>query len=218
MILDLTKKPVAVTTDACSGHVVVRTMGNRDVDGALRRKFNKNVWKRPGYENQTTSVIDVTVGKEMRVKDRTLKEYLLPLSHALPKQLAAVNQNVRRNQIIDARNDAEIPDPFEVASVCQDGFTGMVSSWRAQIILNAKTIQGGILWQVTIRDETTKTDLLTIQEKNLLTRKDPQFVFPLELVTAQAKILEENQGVLSVWDRLQIQSLNTEEYDEYVDQ
>lgn len=189
MVIDLTRKPVVVNTDICVNWVVLRTAGNHEVDGRVRRSLEKKENRRGLPEHD---VMVVEVGAMRKRDDRTLMEVRLPLNH-----------------IARRRPEQPIPNPFEVATVYTDAFTKMMSTWRAQIIVERVANKNGTLWLITVRDETSKQFLLTATAKDLDAShggviimtgvKLPDEQFPLDRLSPSAL---GPTPPLSVWDRL----------------
>lgn len=188
MVIDLTRKPVVVNTDICVNWVVVRTASNKEVDGRLRRRLERGDTKL-GTAEHNTVVVDI--GAQKKRDELTLMEVRLPLNHLLRR-----------------RREQGLPNPFEVATVYRDGFSKLLGTWRAQLIIERSVNRNGILWLVTIRDETSQQYLLTATAKDLDAAaggvlifngtKPPDEQFPLDRLSPSTT----PTAPLSRWDRL----------------
>ena len=203
MVIDLSRKPVFVNTDVCNGWFVIRTASDGSVDGLLRRRLEKNEHRRGRKEKHAgNSSTFVEPEAKMVHKEKTFFETRLPVDHILRRQ-----------------KDEPLPNPFEVATSYRDVFTQRWGSWRAQILIERWQNKQGELWVVTVRDEVTRTDLVTLTMKEIQkevatgigTHNDD--LLPLERITA----LRAQPKRQTVWDRLRtppVPELDLEDFDE----
>lgn len=191
MVIDLTRKPVVVNTDICPAWVVVRTASNASVDGRLRRKLDKNERRRGrGETNIGGEMVEVEIGASSPPRtEKTLHETRLPIDH------------IRRR-----RGDDPFTNPYEVATVYTDAFTGRVGVWRAQILAAYAENRNGGVWLITIRDEALKIDLFTASAKDLDDKRGELTVEGATLPDDRFPLNRINPGTatapLSVWDRI----------------
>lgn len=203
MVIDLTRRPVVVNTDVCTAWIVVRTAANREVDGILRRRMDQRqvvidryangrpnatitaraIGRRGRGERRMGDVNELRTEVELPTGDgssaRILKESRLPIDHLVNK---------------DPHDP--LPNPFEVATLYVDGFTGTMGTWRAQLILGRVRNKNGEYWQVTVRDEGARIDLVTVTAKDLAHGQGLGFdeVLPLQRLSSQAPS--------NTWERL----------------
>lgn len=204
MVIDLTRRPVVVNTDICPAWIVIRTAANRDVDGVLRRRmdqqsvgvgnrvFKQALGRRARGERKMGDTSELRTEVEMPMGDgpsaRIVKESLLPIDHLANK---------------DPREP--LPDPYEVATFFVDGFSGSVGTWRAQIILGHVRNKNGEYWQVTVRDEGARIDLVTATAKDLAQGHGAfDEVLPLQRLSSQT-------AFGNTWERLRQFSRITED-------
>jgi hypothetical protein len=188
VVIDLSRKPVFVNTDVCTGWFVIRTASNDIVDGLLRRRLEKREYRKGRMEKHAGNNVTVVLPEARVIRGkRTLLECRLPVEHVLRR-----------------KNDEPMPNPFEVATLYTDAVTKQEGSWRVQLILERWKNQNGDLWLVTVRDENTATNLIVVTMKSieeeahgvLGMHKDDQL--PLQRVTTTQQPAKR----LNVWDRL----------------
>jgi hypothetical protein len=193
MVIDLTRRPVYVNTDICTGQIVVRTAAGLEVDGRIGRKLGKS-YRFKGEQEGGKSLSLVTVGAQTEIRAPNGAR-LITMEYRLPVQ-----------EIVQAIRSGKVSlEPYEVSTVYADAITGLGSTWRAQIIVGYRENKQGIIWLVTVRDETAKVDLLTATckeatTKGLTMRGDPESLLPLERLSSPTPAL----AILSVWDRIRL--------------
>ncbi len=199
VVIDLSRRPVFINVDVCPGWFVVRTASKGEVDGILRRKLEKKEFRKGrGERYAVNGMIEVAVEVKVPRGARTLMEVRLPVDHILRRL-----------------PEEPLCNPFEVATSYVDAFTKTEGSWRAQLIVERIQNANGDLWVVTVRDESTRMDLVSATMKEIdddargglrisvgpsIGIKSKEELLPLQRLTQK----ESGTAPLSVWERLRL--------------
>jgi hypothetical protein len=182
VLIDLTRKPLIVYPEVCESSVVVRSIGNRDVNGIV------SFWL--DAERKARRRRDINPDAKITRGPSTLYETRLPL----PGVNLAYGQNPYLRDDPHWRNardfgpekkraDANIlPEPFEVASAYQDTLTGIHGTWRAGLRIEFMEKMKKSPWVVSVLDVTSGVTLSTIAVSGL--DPNPLISDPLPLTKA----------------------------------
>ena len=195
VVIDLSRKPVFINADVCPGWFVVRTASKGEVNGVLRRKLEKNEHRRGRGETRVGEMVVVAVEASVPRGTRRLMEVRLPVNH-----------------ILNRRPKDPMCNPFEVATSYVDAFSKTEGSWRAQLIVELIQNANGDLWVVTVRDESTRMDLVSVTMKEIdedargrvrvsfgqIAPKTKEDLLPLQRLTMK----ESHPVPMNVWERL----------------
>jgi hypothetical protein len=161
VLIDLTRKPLIVYPETCVTAVVVRTIGNREVNGIVC------YWLDP--ERATRRRKELPPDAKITRGQSTLYETRLPLpgwnkaaDNPYIKEEPWVPLGGRRIALTKKKDVSILPEPFEVASVYHDAVTGASGTWRAGIRIEHVEKMKKNPWVVAIMDVTTGVTLSTL--------------------------------------------------------
>lgn len=218
MIIDLTRRPIMTLLDEVPSSVVVRSIGNRSVNGAVTFRYERT--------REKTDIIDVPPTASWLRPETACYETRLPLpgtrmkagmpspyqpapfrvyqmARSLPPR--AIRPPPNYDDLLsedsgsadpvqpEQQSSPILPDPFEVASVYLDRLTGYQGSGRFAIQIEKHRK----MWLVTVSD-LTSGHIFTVGARDLRPNPDDSEVMPINRkIRAQA-----GQGPRTAWDRL----------------
>lgn len=195
MLIDLTRKPLVIYPEICVSAVVVRSIGNQDVNGLVSFVIDP--------ERATRKRKDIPPDAKLTRGKSTCYETRLPLpgirlpygqnpyihdERHWPREHPLSKEKERRANIL--------PDPFEVASFFTDAVTGAHGTWRAGIKIEHVEKMKRNPWIVGVLDITTGTTLATIAVSGL--DPNPLIADPLPLTKAVQRTVAPGNA----WTRL----------------
>ncbi len=193
MLIDLTRKPLIIYPEICPTSVVVRTIGNHEVNGLVGYVIDP--------ERATRRRRDLDPDAKITRGKSTLYETKLPLPGSnLPY---GRNPYIRDERIWPAEHPLAkdrkaniLPDPFEVASVYQDAVTNVHGTWRAGVSIEHVEKMKKNPWVVGVIDVTKNLTLATIAVSGL--DPNPLIADPLPLTKAVQRTVQPGNA----WTRL----------------
>jgi hypothetical protein len=203
MLIDVSRKPLIIYPDEAPQSVVVRSIGNRDVNGIV------SYWIDAHHADRRRK--DLTPGAQVARGSATLYETRIPLPGVvMPNSpyYSPHDANLRENRRYQARysgiperepaKKVEIlPEPFEVASAFSDLVTNSHGTWRTGIRIEYVEKMKRAPWVVSIVDVTSNATLSTIAVGGLVVKPETPDVLPLTRA-----IQKTSQGPANAWTRL----------------
>lgn len=195
MLIDLTRKPLIVYPETCPTSVVVRSIGNHDVNGIV--SFIVEPERVTRKRRDLPPDAKLTRGKSTLYETRlplpgynraTLNPYVREYDRHWPADHPLSKQNERRADIL--------PDPFEVASVYKDFVTNVTGTWRAGVSIQHIAKMKKNPWVVGILDVTSSVTLSTIAVSGL----EPNPLHPDTLPLSKA--IEKTIAPGNAWTRI----------------
>lgn len=178
MLIDLTRKPLIVYPETCPTSVVVRTIGNHEVNGLVSFWIDNERAARRRRDLKPDA--NITRGRS------TLFETRIPLPGTRRERGDDPYERdvpYRRWRDDLPKSKANIlPEPFEVASVYQDALTNVAGTWRAGIRIEFVEKLKKNPWVVSILDVTSSAVLATLAVSTL--DPNPLIADPLPLTKA----------------------------------
>lgn len=192
MLIDLTRKPLIVYPEICTSNVVVRSIGNHEVNGIVSFVVEP--------ERVTRKRRDLPPDAKLTRGKSTLYETRLPLpgfNRASDNPYVREERRWPSSHPLSKEKRADIlPDPFEVASVYSDVVTNIAGTWRAGVSIQFIAKMKKNPWVISILDVTSNTTLSTIAVSGL----EPNPLHPDTLPLSKA--IEKTVAPGNAWTRI----------------
>lgn len=137
MHIDLTRRPFVVQSDACVGHIVVRTLATRSVTGFLTQLYHNNGGK--NYQRTLDPGAKLQRGSSTMMETR-----LVPL---IPLTYVGVERRFESTPETSPPSYQTLQEPYEVATGYFDILTNRYGEWRIQINMQPR---GNGIWMVLV--------------------------------------------------------------------
>ncbi len=187
MLIDLTRKPLILYPEESPNALVVRSIGNKQVNGLVSYVTDA--------DNVSRRRRDLKPGAEITRGSNTLYETRVPIpgakmadspyeeSHQARWRREDRQRHAQAIGIPEAKEKVEIlPEPFEVASVYTDILTSVTGTWRAGIRVEFISKMKAYPWVVSVIDATTGVTLSSVAVSGL--DPNPEIRDPLPLTRA----------------------------------